>query len=259
MYIGEGECIPPWAVTALSSMALSALLVLPAALLHPSCHAAPSLSVDLRTAQSQFGSIPNNFQLIAPLLEAIVCGARDETIWEAVNTLVARVLVQTPSQEDTEFAKGSILNALQKGWTSTYLSDSLDILQDLVRDKEALSEDYYAKTMVFVQSSGMGKSRLADTFGQSCPMINFVLREEGTSGFPPADPEILSFIRSTLSQIDHTSLRDSPMKGVEETTKNIRAARAEAVWNHSIAVGLLQASFEICRLPMLLAIHKVMG
>jgi hypothetical protein len=205
------------------------------------------------TVQSRFGSIQDNVQLIAPLLEAIVCGASDENIWEAVNSLVSRVLAPTPSQE-----KGSILDALQEGWTSPYFPDSLDILQDLVRDKEALSEDYYAKTMVFVQSSGMGKSRLADAFGQSCPMINFVLREEGTSGFPPADPEILSFILSNLSQIDQSSLSESLMNGVV-ITKDSRAARAEAVWNHSIAVGLLQASFEKCRLPMFLAIHKFMS
>jgi hypothetical protein len=251
MYIGEGESIPG-AFTAISSIPLIHLSVLPAARLLPSCNGAPSLSADLLTVQSRFGSIQNNVQLIAPLLEAIVCGARDEIIWEAVNSFVAGVLAPTTCPDSFANSylqeKGSILNALQKGWTSPYLPDSLDILQDLVRDKEALSEDYYAKTMVFVQSSGMGKSRLADTFGQSCPMINFVLREEGTSGFPPADPKILSFICTNLSQIDHTSLRESPMKGVD-IAKNTRAARAEAVWNHSIAVGLLQASFEICRLP----------
>lgn len=49
--------------------------------------------------------------------------------------------------------------------------------------------------MVFVQSSGTGKSRLADSFGRNCLMINFVLREEDSTGFPPPDGEIREFLR----------------------------------------------------------------
>src|SRR5271156_4145725 len=37
--------------------------------------------------------------------------------------------------------------------------------------------------------------RLADSFGRNCLMINFVLREKDTAGFPPPDGEIREFLR----------------------------------------------------------------
>ena len=90
---------------------------------------------------------------------------------------------------------------------------------------------------MFLQSSGMGKSRLADAFGQGCPMINYVLREEGTLGFPPADDEILSFMGE-----QEESLNESPH---DLPSKKYLKKRMDMTWYHSLAVGLLQASFEI--------------
>jgi hypothetical protein len=195
---------------------------------------------------------------------------------------------------------------------------------------------YYAKTLIFVQSSGMGKSRLADAFGEYCPMINFILREKGTVGYPPADAEIRSFMCKSLSEADQERIMDSPRankvsskrireedakividspaskklklalqdqqpqvepaseklksamrshpSGATPVSKSLKSAKppgearniapptsnqkhviissptseeesdmvlkcmAVTTWNHSIAVGLLQASFEICRL-----------
>lgn len=52
--------------------------------------------------------------------------------------------------------------------------------------------DYYAKSFVFVQSSKIGKSRLTNTFGKSCPMINFILCKD--DGHPFGDTKILQFI-----------------------------------------------------------------
>lgn len=49
--------------------------------------------------------------------------------------------------------------------------------------------DYYTKTFVFVQSSGIGKSRLADAFGENCLMINFILYTD--NGYPLSNTEIL--------------------------------------------------------------------
>ncbi|KIX00387.1 uncharacterized protein Z518_10526 [Rhinocladiella mackenziei CBS 650.93] len=98
--------------------------------------------------------------------------------------------VRSPSQSSV------VLRALQKDWNNAYFPHSLVALRDLIRRYQLLDvSKYYAKTLVFVQSSGMGKSRLADAFGQCCLMINFILRESGTSGFPPPDEEILLFLR----------------------------------------------------------------
>src|SRR5213082_582390 len=100
--------------------------------------------------------------------------------------------------------------------------------------KKNVIRRFYARTLVFVQSSGMGKSRLADAFGQNCPMINFVLRNDD-KGYPPSDVEILQFMLCPPPVYLSGMLHESP----EKTT---------ILWNHSIAVGLLQASFEICKL-----------
>ena len=70
----------------------------------------------------------------------------------------------------------------------------------MIRQNESLKPPFYAKTLIFVQSSGMGKSRLADAFGEECRMI--ILREEGTLGYPPADGEALSFMCKRLSEED---------------------------------------------------------
>ena len=164
----------------------------------------------------------------------------------------------------------------------------------------------------------MGKSRLADAFGEECPMINFVLREDGTRGYPPADSEVLSFMCKRPSEEDKMKITNTPTKKLsskrilEEDKKKIinsssskklksimyeqppeenpkmaaessRPKKAKkhslepekpsrisetkeaeiplesmitAVWNHSIAVGLLQASFEICELRPLFITTK---
>ncbi|KIX02497.1 uncharacterized protein Z518_08438 [Rhinocladiella mackenziei CBS 650.93] len=139
----------------------------------------------------------------------------------------------------TSFQTSAVLHALQKDWNSAYFPHSLVALRDLIRQYQLLDvNEYYANTLVFVQSSGMGKSRLADAFGQLCPMINFVLREPGTTGFPPPDGEILSF------------LRDKPPDNIPGPTNRQGASsdfverRAAVVWNHTLATALLQASFE---------------
>ncbi|KIX09491.1 uncharacterized protein Z518_00571 [Rhinocladiella mackenziei CBS 650.93] len=141
--------------------------------------------------------------------------------------------VRSPSQTS------AVLRALQKDWNNVYFPHSLVALQDLIRRYQLLDvSKYYAKTLVFVQSSGMGKSRLADAFGQCCPMINFILRESGTSGFPPPDEEILLF------------LRDPPPANIpgpisrQERSSDFLERRAAVAWNHALATALLQASFE---------------
>lgn len=44
-------------------------------------------------------------------------------------------------------------------------------MRDYIHD----SFDYYAKTFIFIQSNGIGKSRLMDAFGKSCLIIKFIL------------------------------------------------------------------------------------
>jgi hypothetical protein len=148
---------------------------------------------------------------------------------------------RSPSQTN------AILRALQKDWKNTYFPHSLIALRDLVRQYQLLDmNEYYAKTLVFIQSSGMGKSRLADAFGQSCPMINFILRDYGTAGFPPSDEEILSFLREhPPSNIPEPTSEDGESR---KASDDFLMKRAAVAWNHTLATALLQASFEICKL-----------
>jgi len=187
-----------------------------------------------------------------PLLKKVADKAPDTEIWSAVYELITP---STPTNKNpashtrTPSQISAVLRALQKDWNNTYFPHSLVALQDLVQQYQLLDvNQYYAKTLVFVQSSGMGKSRLADAFGQHCPMINFILRDSGTSGFPPPDDEILSFLREKPpSDIPGPTSQQGTSKG---TSSDFLKRRAAVVWNHTLAAALLQASFETCKLPI---------
>ena len=304
---------------------LLAISDLDAAVKLPSCHGSPhsSLGQDIYELRQRFPK-QVNIDAMAILLEHVIEKTDDdESIWSAVYGLFREVFVPPstptipPEDNSTNIeTKGPILRKLHENWTNDYLPESLDALRDMIRDNEKTmgsGSKFYAKTLIFVQSSGMGKSRLADAFGEECPMVNFVLREEGTLGYPPADSEVLSFMCKRLSEQDKEKITDTPTKKLyskritEEDKKKIinspsskrlksimykqppkedqkmaaessrsKEARGPSpksekeytssrisetkeaeisfesmmttVWNHSVAVGLLQASFEICKL-----------
>jgi len=46
----------------------------------------------------------------------------------------------------------------------------------------------------------MGKSRLADKFGETCPMINFTLGQAYFKCYPPVDGEVRSFLCKEMSE-----------------------------------------------------------
>ena len=194
-------------------------------------------------------------------------------IWNAVASLLVAFessSVPTTPKPPTKYTEANslILRQLRENWTSDYLPESLQALQEMIENNESKCdpEVHYAKTLTFVQSSGMGKSRLADAFGKECPMVNFVLREEGSVGYPPPDKEVLSFMRKKLSAQNQEKILKSPRVNRLSSRRNSEASTdsppsekghvdetflesvATTVWNHSIAVGLLQASFEICKL-----------
>ncbi len=74
-----------------------------------------------------------------------------------------------------------MIHGIRQAWSSKYAPSSLEALRRYISHGQGLSSDtIYGRTIVFIQSSGMGKSRLAAEFAQSCPAINYVLREEST-------------------------------------------------------------------------------
>src|SRR6267378_2572383 len=104
-------------------------------------------------------------------------------------------------------------------------------------------------------------SRVAVT----CPMINFTLREHGTRGYPPTDCEVLSFLRKGPSKNAKATILNTPRvkkmsslrtparetkqpQELDEVDEKFWESMVTTVWDHSLATGLLRASFEIRRL-----------
>jgi hypothetical protein len=51
-----------------------------------------------------------------------------------------------------------------------------------------------------------------------------------------------------LNDHQDASTQNAPTSGNENLNKALRERRSDAIWNHSIAVGLIQASVETCKL-----------
>jgi hypothetical protein len=135
-------------------------------------------------------------------------------------------------------------DALLKHWKGEYIGPSRNILRKRIREYEQEgSNDYYSKSLLFVQSSGTGKSRLADAFGEICPMVSYVIRKD-PFGFPPRDDEVLTFMQSDPSSGEKT-LMQSPVSKPDLTSGD-QSERVSNIWFHAVAVGILQASFEVC-------------
>jgi nucleoside phosphorylase len=80
-------------------------------------------------------------------------------------------------EEDTD----SPLQSVKRAWQSDYFGSPLRDLRNFIATfNDIQPSKIYAKTVVFVQSSGVGKSRLAHEYGRSvCPMIGYCLRTNG--------------------------------------------------------------------------------
>ncbi|QKX63245.1 uncharacterized protein TRUGW13939_10414 [Talaromyces rugulosus] len=182
------------------------------------------------------------------LINAVVNEKDDFEIWSAVCGFFEprtpeNQILSTDGTPNRSSHRGEVLTALYERWTTPYIGSSIHVLDNMLKNhdrtmQETNPEQYYGKSVVFVQSSGMGKSRLADKFGETNLMINFVLREPDTTGYPPADPEILQFMRSTMTVEDKNTINKSP------TAKTLPREIEDMIWYHSLAFGLLQASFE---------------
>ncbi|KAI9772958.1 MAG: hypothetical protein M1840_008840 [Geoglossum simile] len=161
---------------------------------------------------------------------------------ESVGILLEHVIEQPDDEESMWNAVYKLFIPAtpprSKSISPTMIGDRF--MQHCIDDKSA----YYAKILVFVQSSGMGKSRLVDAFGESCPMINFILREN--EGYPLGDGEILDFMCEKLPRRLSDTIFKSPSKSKsgDENHSAFDKRRTVAIWNYSVAVGLLKASFE---------------
>jgi hypothetical protein len=102
-----------------------------------------------------------------------------------------------------------MLNALILEWKRPFLGSSVDVLRKLLLDEEmAFQEDqYYAKVMPIIQSSGTGKSRLLDEMSKEFLTISFTLRGLKDYGFPPADHEVTGFLAHPNADYEELNAR----------------------------------------------------
>jgi hypothetical protein len=90
-------------------------------------------------------------------------------------------------------------NRLYDHWQDTYDGDSLEGLRTTIENYERQWTDEYAtcysKSINIFQSSGMGKSRLADELGKTNLEFSFVFRNPSDGGYPRGDTEITNYFQ----------------------------------------------------------------
>lgn len=162
---------------------------------------------------------------------------------------LAKMMVSQPGTPGTKHSRDSMRNqeleeTLEMHWKTPYVGPSCVELQKKIRkyEGEFSPDEYYSKSLLFIQSSGAGKSRLVDEFGLVCPLANYVLRDLDT-GYPPSDRKVYDFMKSAPT-LDLRLKMDSPHLKLE---RGVRDDRAEYIWFHAISVGILQATFQECK------------
>ena len=90
-----------------------------------------------------------------------------------------------------------MLLALSGDWKRPFWGNSVNVLKELLLDEERVfqKDNFYAKSMTIIQSSGTGKSRLLDELSKEFLTISFTLRHpHKDTGWPPGDHEITHFL-----------------------------------------------------------------
>lgn len=72
-------------------------------------------------------------------------------------------------------------------------------------------------------------------------MVTFVIREPAHSGFPPSDEPVSNFLKSHPDSMAQEHLKKTP-RFRETATED----RADQIWFHALAIGILQTTFEQC-------------
>ncbi|KAM6499182.1 hypothetical protein JOM56_004690, partial [Amanita muscaria] len=93
--------------------------------------------------------------------------------------------------------------ATKKSWERPYVGQAAEALWTHIRNH--YNKQIYAHSCSVVQSSGMGKSRTVDELGKKCFSIPINLRDAQSTGYPPADLEVLNFL--TIERQEDPSYR----------------------------------------------------
>jgi hypothetical protein len=188
------------------------------------------------------------------MLQKVAAGCEESEILEAGQNFfdqfrkadlrpgVAKLSSQVIPDDQGLFLSGTVT----RHWTTEFVGKSDELLINTLKAYEndfecanALTK-YYSKLVMLIQSSGAGKSRLADAVGERCTMITYVIRDH-PGGYPLADLEILTFLRAkySTSQMEKMSPRRKP----DEYAESLH--RVDNIWAHATMIALLQATFEL--------------
>ena len=102
-------------------------------------------------------------------------------------------------------------------------------------EKNWNGEQYYAKIIPVIQSSGTGKSRLLSEFGKTTLSVYYTIRESDETGYPPGDESIRTLFFEVFEQTEVVT------KQTERVAKQIKR-KSEA-----LAISFLAATFQQCK------------
>jgi hypothetical protein len=151
---------------------------------------------------SDYFSRQVGFEHLTQFMDAVlVSGDGQISPWEHLYAYL-RICFKTNTNPDELYDQGlETIKALQQQWSSHYVGQSLDALKNKLKGYHRSferNERLYACIMPIIQSSGTGKSRLVNELAGSVLGIAFTLRENGSTGYPPGDPEIVQFLKADL-------------------------------------------------------------
>lgn len=142
--------------------------------------------------------IPSNInsRALNTLLDYIINWPKEkEPIWTVIyNFFLPKILTKTKSTSPP--IANSVIIGLYDIWHYLYLIDFLEILRQQMQDCIHDCSNYYAKTFIFVQRSGIDKLKLIDVFGKNCLIINFIFCKDDS--YLPGNTKILQFMLSKL-------------------------------------------------------------
>jgi hypothetical protein len=98
------------------------------------------------------------------------------------------------------------LTDLHNHWNGKYHGLSVSALKERLAGFEAQAAQdcnrYYSKSFPLIQSSGVGKSRLAWELSKEMMAITFILRPTDYTRYPPGDFEVFGFLLGATSSIE---------------------------------------------------------
>jgi hypothetical protein len=137
--------------------------------------------------------------MLAPVLRK-----EENGIWSLLLKMTGFLMRYGQNAADMAEQEGSyemaMLRRTKSSFERPYIGKSLDAFIEHTAkiNRTFKGSESYGRIMSTVQSSGVGKSKLFDELGKRVLLVGFCLRENGETGYPPGDPEILSYLKGYL-------------------------------------------------------------